>query len=190
MRAAGGIPLRVNCSSGGGRRYPHFPTSNPPHAGAGRWRQNGGSGGDRDAAVDPPDPAVRREHARRKLAGSTKEMDVRRELGCLPPRQAPWKLRALGLPTSGPTRQCIERLAEHFLVVPRQISRVEAPRIPTKTYRRLMSLLDHVPFEKVNPPVTEKIGRLRAASVSNASFSMGTDWDRRRLCRWLQHEDQ
>jgi hypothetical protein len=37
-----------------------------------------------------------------------------------------------------------------------------------------MSLLDHIPFEKVNPPVTEKIGRLRAASVSNQSFSMGT----------------
>ena len=96
------------------------------------------------------------------------------ELGCLPPRQAREKLQALGLPTSGSTRQCIERLVEHFLVVPRRVVRVEAPRIPMKTYRRLMSLLDHIPFEKVNPPVSEKIGRLRAASVSNQSFSMGT----------------
>ena len=60
------------------------------------------------------------------------------------------------------------------MVGPRQIARVEAPRIPVKTYRRLLSLLDHIPFEKVNPPVSEKIGRLRAASVSNQSFSMGT----------------
>jgi hypothetical protein len=102
-------------------------------------------------------------------------MDLRSELSCLPTRQARARVVALGLGApSTPRGKCIEKLVEHFLAVPRSIVPVEGPQIPMKAYRRMLSLLDHLPFELINPPVAKRTGRLRAVSVSSQSFSLGT----------------
>ena len=91
------------------------------------------------------------------------DTELERQLRCLPTSQARDRVIALGLGSRNtPKGKCIQRLVEHFQVVPRSIVPVEAPKIPMKAYRRMLSLLDHLPFELINPPVAQKVGRLRA----------------------------
>ena len=94
------------------------------------------------------------------------------QLACLPGRAARQRCIELGLP-AGSRRDCQKYLLAHFRERPREVVRLRARTISLALYRRVLWILDHLPWDKLPKPSASQ------RSVAGESISLG-----RTCCSW------